>query len=164
MEKQLKELFYENRKGLDMLIGLYKSFKNEFYKEQRGYIKGYYEQIRSKTKIGKWWRYSYGRVLGIYCYGEEKGHRIGIECVFENETFENPLGMFHIYVASWAEPHFRPYEQAIEKAFPNKKDRGTEKREFRLVKAFTPEGNQEAIISTLEKTYKTLTDIIKNHK
>ena len=160
----LEKYFYDNRDYFDKLVWYYKGFKNGFYKEQRKMIKEYRTRVCEKTgtKCGKgkgeWWVYSYGRVLGTYI--KKEAPRIGIECVFEGETSSNPFGEFHIYVATWDKPDFGDYKMDIDKYFPNKKDRGTEKREFRLVELAS--NNQDVIINTLSDTYNTLKGIINS--
>ncbi|MDE6694202.1 MAG: hypothetical protein K2J57_00025 [Bacteroidales bacterium] len=171
-EMTLEKFFYDNRAYFDTLVWYYKGFKNEFYKKQREEIKKYYDCICSETNprsegrftIDKWQLFYYGRVLFIYLCSDENEHRIGIECAFEKETFENQLGEFHIYVASWAKDSFGTYEEAIKKAFPNRginDDKSANNRAFILIDKHKPE-EQEKIISTLKDTYDKLKKIVNS--
>ncbi|MBD5396813.1 hypothetical protein HDR62_01535 [bacterium] len=184
----LEKFFYDNKNGFDTLVWLHKIF-NKFFKEQneavatynslirlymdfkKGFqeeqaekLKKYLSLIRTQTGTNKWDIYR-NCVLCIYCKGNETGHRIGIECVFEEETYEYPLGKLHIYIASWAEPHFDSYEGELRAAYPESHIYSKFKnRLFLPIAAITPEGNKDVIISILEKTYNTLKGIIDKHK
>lgn len=156
---ELKKFFYNNRGSIDSLIGQYENFKTEIYQAQKVEIATYLPLIRSKTGAD-WWVYQ-GRVLGTYI--KKNAPRIGIECVFEDETYDNPLGDFHIYVTTWDEPDFGQYKQAIKEVFPNQEKPKHEKRIFILVGQHKFD-DQEGIINTLADTYSKLKDIIDKHK
>ena len=189
-EMTLEKFFYDNKNGFDTLVWLHKIF-NKFFKEQNEAVatynslirlymdfkKGFQEDQAKKiekyrtgvcekigTKCGKgkgeWWVYCSGCVLGTYI--KKEAPRIGIECVFEDETSDKPLGDFHIYVATWDKPDFGTYKMDIEKAFPNKKKLKHERRIFIPVELAS--NNQDIIINTLADTYNKLKEIIDKNK
>lgn len=185
-EMTLEKFFYEHKNGFDThvwlhkifnkffkeqneavatynsLIRLYMDFKKGFQEEQAEKLKKYLSLIRTQTGTNKWDIYR-NCVLCIYCKGNETGHRIGIECVFEEETYEYPLGKFHIYVASWDKDSFGQYEQDIKKNFPDAKEgvKYAKNRKFILINEYQPE-EQEKIISTLKDTYDKLNKIVNS--
>ncbi|MDE5762445.1 MAG: hypothetical protein K2H68_02905 [Bacteroidales bacterium] len=190
----LEKFFYENKNGFDTHVWLHKIF-NKFFKEQNEAVatynslirlymdfkKGFQEDQKAKIAIyhpricketganigdgiGEWWVYR-GCVLGTYCKGNKRGPRIGIECVFKDETSYNPLGDFHIYVATWGGFDIKPYEKRLKEAFPNRPidDKSVKNRAFLLVKQHNPD-ELNKIINTLSDTYNTLKGIIEKHK
>ncbi|MBD5218088.1 MAG: PD-(D/E)XK nuclease family protein [Bacteroidales bacterium] len=158
---ELKNFFYENRKHIENLLHHYDNFKNEIHQIRKEQISQYKTLICSKTGA-EWWIYQ-GWDLGISF--NDKTHRIGIESSFSNGTFENPLGMFHIYITVWRKSHFFTYEQQLKQKYPNSHIdynaiNGT--RVFLHI-AILPPDKPETIISTLAETYNTLKSIVDKH-
>ena len=158
---ELKKFFYENRKHIENLLHHYDNFKNEIHQIRKEQISQYKTLICSKTGA-EWWIYQ-GWDLGISF--NDKTHRIGIESSFSNGTFENPLGMFHIYITVWRKSHFFTYEQQLKQKYPNSHIdynaiNGT--RVFLHI-AILPPDKPETIISTLAETYNTLKSIVDKH-
>lgn len=71
--------------------------------------------VNQKTNA-EWWKYQ-GWDLGISF--NDNGNRIGIESSYSDETVDNPLGDFHIYITVWKEKCFNPYEEELRKKFPD---------------------------------------------
>ncbi|MDE5574101.1 MAG: hypothetical protein K2I87_00125 [Bacteroidales bacterium] len=158
-KEKRKEFFYENKKTIDTLAHYYyDEFKKAINEDRNEWIKKYKLGICKKTGTKKWWIY-HDLVLGTYI--KEDAPRIGIECVFEDETSDNPLGDFHIYVATWDEPDFGQYKQAIKEIFPNKEKPKHEKRIFIPVGQYKHD-DLNGIIHTLSVVYKELNKIINS--
>ena len=112
---ELKHFFYENRDEIKKLIEEFSNFENNILniqKEQIAYLKG---RIQDMTG-GNWWTYQ-AWDLGVFF--NEEGNKLGIESYFGDDTIDNPLGKFHIFITVWKKKHFFPYEAALKEAFPN---------------------------------------------
>ena len=159
---ELKKFFYENRKDINRLLWHYDNFKKEIHQLRKEQISQYLPLISAKTGVE--WDVYQGWDL-IFSFNVDK-HRINIESSFRDGSFENPLGLFHIYISAWCKSHFLTYEQELKECFPDcfiDYDAEGGARVFLHVAVLSPD-NREEIISTLTDTYNTLKRISDNHK
>lgn len=159
---ELKKFFYENRKDINRLIWHYDNFKNEIHQMRKEQISRYKTLICSKTDA-EWWIFQGWDLVISF---NDKKHRIGIESSFRDGTFDNPLGIFHIYITVWRKSHFFTYEQELKQKYPNcyiDYDAENGSRVYLHVAALSPD-KPEIIISTLAEAYNTLKTIADNHK
>ncbi|MDE6479575.1 MAG: PD-(D/E)XK nuclease family protein [Muribaculaceae bacterium] len=159
---ELNKFFFSNRDNIENLISQYDAFKNnvlQVQKEHIGQLKG---RICDLTGAN-WWAWQ-GWDLGISF--NDKGARLGIESSFGDESFDNPLGDFHIYITVWRKKDFYPYEADLKAAYPN------------CYIDYNPEGgnrvylhlpringsNTEAILKALVDCYNTVKEIAAKHQ
>lgn len=112
---EIKRFFFNNRNSIDNLIYEYNAFKEDILKTQKENIADLRINVSQKTGAD-WWAYQ-GWDLGISF--NEDTNRIGIESSFSDETFDNQLGDFHIYITVWNKKHFYPYEEELKRLFPD---------------------------------------------
>ena len=158
---ELKKFFYENREDINRLLWHYDHFKNEIHQLRKEQLSQYKSLISSKTNA-EWWLFQ-GWDLGVSF--NDKKHRIGIESSFRDGTFENPLGMFHIYITVWRKSHFFTYEQELKERYPDcyidyEANEGT--RVFMHIAEIHPD-NTGRIVNELAETYDRLKQIAENH-
>ena len=106
---ELKDFFFNNRKTVDELVAQYNAFKEEIFSNQCETISQIKRLITDKTNAN--WRIWQG--WDLYISFNDQTNRIGIECWFEDETKENPIGDFHIYITVWKREHFQPYQAEL---------------------------------------------------
>lgn len=158
---ELKKFFYDNRSEINRLLWHYDNFKNEIHQMRKEQIAFYKSLIIARTGAD-WWVYQ-GWDLGI-SFNDNK-HRIGIESSFRDGTFENPLGMFHIYITVWRKSHFSTYEQELKAAYPESfidYDACDGSRVFLHAAVLSPD-NTDAIIEALSNTYNNVKSIAEGH-
>lgn len=110
---ELKDFFFHNRNTIDELVSQYNAFKEEIFSNQCETISQMKRLITAKTNVD-WWIWQ-GWDLGISFNNQT--NRIGIECWFEDETKENPIGDFHINITVWKREHFKPYQKELVNIF-----------------------------------------------
>ena len=72
--------------------------------------------ILIKARTGAdWWAWQ-GWDLGVEF--NKDTNRLGIEASFKQGSFENPLGVFGIYITVWNRKHYEPYREALSESFP----------------------------------------------
>lgn len=112
---EMNRFFFNNRFQIEELINEYNAFKESILNIQRENISDILLIVNQKTNA-VWWKYQ-GWDLGISF--NDDGNRIGIESSYSDETFDNPLGDFHIYITVWKEKCFNPYEEELRGKFPD---------------------------------------------
>lgn len=102
-------------------------------------------------------------VYRLLQHKERQSNHIGIESSYRDETLDNPLGDFHIYITVWREECFYPYEEELKKKFPDSFCERTEDRIYLHLPVI--KGNDHDFIANKLAEYyfymKDLTDRIK---
>lgn len=156
---EMNRFFFNNKLQIEELINEYNAFKESILNRQRENIAQIQMIINQKTNA-EWWKYQ-GWDLGISF--NDHSNRIGIESSYRDETLDNPLGDFHIYITVWREECFYPYEEELKKKFPDSFIDKTQGRVYLHLPVI--KGNDHDFIANKLSEYyfymKDLTDRIK---
>lgn len=156
---EIKQFFFNNRKTVEELVEQYNAFKEEIFIRQCEKISEIEKLVKQKTNAN-WWIFQKWD-LGISL--NDKTNRIGIECSFRDETLENPIGDFHIYITVWKREHFTPYEAELRKAFGENIDyHSVHNRVYQhlpIIKGPIDESKIDEIVDKLVDIYTQLKDI-----
>lgn len=112
---ELKRFFYENRRQINWLKAEYEKFENQILQLRKERIGELLLLIKERTGAD-WWAWQ-GWDLGVDF--NRDSNRLGIEASFKQGTFDNPLGVFGIYVTVWNRKHYEPYRKALSESFPD---------------------------------------------
>lgn len=112
---ELKRFFYENRRQINWLKAEYEKFENQILQLRKERIGELLTLVKAQTGAD-WWAWQ-GWDLGVEF--NKDSNRLGIEASFKQGSFDNPLGVFGIYVTVWNRKHYEPYREALSKAFPD---------------------------------------------
>ncbi len=159
---ELNKFFFANRKNIDNLISQYYAFKDGILQTQKEHIGRLKGQISERTGR-EWWAWQ-GWDLGISF--NDKGARLGIESSFSEESIDNPLGYFHIYITVWKKRDFFPYEADLKEAYPDcpiDYEPDVSNRVYLHLPRI--EGTDtEAILKALVECYNTVKEIAAKHQ
>jgi len=112
---ELNKFFFNNSREIDSLITHYESFKNSILQNKKEHIAMLQNKISDLThhqwQIWQGW--------DLWTDFNTDTARIGIEGSFNDESIDNPLGYFHIYITVWRKRDFFPYEADLKAAYPN---------------------------------------------
>lgn len=111
---ELKRFFYENRRQINWLKAEYQKFENQIQQLRKERIGELLTLIKARTGAD-WWAWQ-GWDLGVEF--NKDTNRLGIEASFKQGSFENPLGVFGIYITVWNRKHYEPYREALSESFP----------------------------------------------
>lgn len=111
---ELKRFFYENRRQINWLKAEYERFENQILQLRKERIGELLTLIKARTGAD-WWVWQ-GWDLAVDF--NKDSNRLGIEASFKQGSFDNPLGVFGIYVTVWNRKHYEPYREALSTAFP----------------------------------------------
>lgn len=110
---ELKRFFYDNRRQINWLKAEYEKFENQILQLRKERIGELLLLIKAHTGAD-WWAWQ-GWDLGVEF--NKDGNRLGIEASFKQGSFDNPLGVFGIYVTVWNRKHYEPYREALSESF-----------------------------------------------
>lgn len=111
---ELKRFFYENRRQINWLKAEYQKFEDQIQQLRKERIGELLTLIKARTGAD-WWAWQ-GWDLGVEF--NKDTNRLGIESSFKQGSFENPLGVFGIYITVWNRKHYEPYREALSESFP----------------------------------------------
>lgn len=111
---ELKRFFYENRRQINCLKAEYQKFEDQIQQLRKERIGELLTLIKARTGAD-WWAWQ-GWDLGVEF--NKDTNRLGIESSFKQGSFENPLGVFGIYITVWNRKHYEPYREALSESFP----------------------------------------------
>ncbi len=111
---ELKRFFYQNRHPLNCLKAEYQKIENQIQPLRKERIGELLILIKARTGAD-WWAWQ-GWDLGVEF--NKDTNRLGIEASFKQGSFENPLGVFGIYITVWNRKHYEPYREALSESFP----------------------------------------------
>ncbi|MDE6560949.1 MAG: PD-(D/E)XK nuclease family protein [Muribaculaceae bacterium] len=159
---ELNKFFFSNRDHIENLISQYDAFKKNILQEQTEHISQLQGRISALTEVN--WSLLNGY---LYITFNEESDKIGIESNFcNNETFDNPLGDFHINITVWGKKDFDPYEGDLKAAYPNCHiDYNPECGDRVYLHLPRIDGSDtEAILKSLVDCYKTVKEIADKHQ
>lgn len=159
---ELNKFFFNNRRDIDSLISHYESFKNSILQNQKEHIGMLQNKISNFTQHQ--WQNWQGWDLWTDFNADTA--RIGIEGSFKDETINNPLGYFHVYITVWRKRDFIPYEADLKATYPNcfiDYDADGSNRVYLHIPPI--EGSDtEAILKSLIECYNTLKEIAAKNR
>ena len=111
---ELKRFFYENRRQINWLKAEYQKFENQIQQLRKERIGELLTLIKARTGAD-WWAWQGWDLVVEF---NKDTNRLGIEASFKQGSFENPLGVFGIYITVWNRKHYEPYREALSESFP----------------------------------------------
>lgn len=159
MNENLSTIFFDNKSRIQELTNLFKQHNDRVFNIQTNRINEIFEDIKKASNDSQWWVYDKWD-LG-YSYVDSNGNKIGLECSFQ-ETRNNPLGEFRIYITSWEYNSWMVYEKQILERYPNKFLDKVNNRVYLHINVIDNDDNDLIIKSLLEYHF-FLSELLKKY-